>query len=120
MSLASHITRNGAASRGAVPPIRYASRGRGVLDRILAFRWIAVALIIVGWFVYYPIVNNFLVSTTNQDIFTGEVTDVGLENYRRLADDPVILRALWNNSAYAVLSIVFQVFAALCLAAIIE
>lgn len=91
-----------------------------MLDQILALRWIAVALIIVGWFVYYPIVNNFLVSTTNQDIFTGEVTDVGLENYRRLAEDPVILRALWNNSAYAVLSIVFQVFAALCLAAIVE
>ena len=83
-------------------------------------RWIAIAIGIVGWFVYYPIVNNFLVSTTNQDIFTGEVTNVGLDNYRRLASDPVIGTALFNNSMYAVLSVVFQVFAAFWLAAIIE
>lgn len=105
---------NGAARRGTVSP------ARRMLGRIWALRWIAVALILIGWFVYYPIIDNFIVSTTYQDIFTGEVTQVGLENYRRLADDPVILRALWNNSAYAVISIVFQVFAAFVLAAIIE
>ena len=103
--------------RGAPRPGGGWRRG---LARLFALRWVAVALIIVGWFVYYPILNNFYVSTTNQDIFTGEVTQVGLDNYRRLAEDPVIGRALWNNSAYAVLSILFQVFGAFCLAAIIE
>lgn len=107
----------GAVTRGA--------RGKGkpwqrTADRILALRWVAVALLIVGWFVYYPIINNFFISTTNQDIFTGEVTQVGLDNYRRLATDPVVHTALWNNSMYAVLSIIFQVFAAFGLAAIIE
>lgn len=106
--------RNGAAARGTVSPLRQA------VGQLLALRWVAAALLIVGGFVYYPIVDNFLVSTTNQDIFTGEVTQVGLENYRRLGEDPVILRALWNNGAYALISIVFQVFAAFVLAAIIE
>lgn len=109
------LTSKGAAARGT------RSSGAGaVLRRLWSLRWIAIAIGIVGWFVYYPIVNNFLVSTTNQDIFTGEVTNVGLDNYRRLASDPVIWTALKNNSLYAVLSIIFQVFAAFWLAAIIE
>ena len=83
-------------------------------------RWVAVAVALVGSFVYWPIIDNFRVSLTHQDIFTGEVTQVGLENYRRLATDPVIATALWNNTAYALLSILFQVFAAFWLAATIE
>lgn len=93
---------------------------RRTLHGLWALRWVAVALGIVGWFVYYPIISNFVVSTTQSDIFTGEVTQVGLENYRRLAQDPVIATALWNNLAYALLSILFQVFGAFWLAAIIE
>lgn len=113
MNAITHNT-SGAALRGTVSPLRRA------IGRVVALRWVALALIIVGWFVYYPILDNFAVSTTDRDIFTGEVAQVGLENYRRLADDPVILRALWNNSAYAVISIIFQVFAAFVLASIIE
>lgn len=120
MSLSADIGKSGVALSG---PAHGAGRGprlRPLLSRLLALRWIVVALVLVGWFVYYPIVNNFFVSTTNQDIFTGEVTQVGLDNYRRLTQDPVVGRALWNNGAYAVLSILFQVFAAFCLAAIVE
>jgi raffinose/stachyose/melibiose transport system permease protein len=90
------------------------------LRDILSFRWVAVAVILVGWFVYYPIVDNFIVSTTDEDIFTGEVTDIGLANYQRLLDDPVVWTSLWNNFLYAAISIVFQVFGAFLLAAIIE
>jgi raffinose/stachyose/melibiose transport system permease protein len=90
------------------------------LRDLLSFRWAAVAVIIVGWFVYYPIVDNFIVSTTDEDIFTGEVTDIGFANYHRLLGDPVVWTSLWNNFAYAVISIVFQVFGAFLLAAIIE
>jgi raffinose/stachyose/melibiose transport system permease protein len=90
------------------------------LRDILSFRWVAAAVILVGWFVYYPIVDNFIVSTTDEDIFTGEVTQVGLANYQRLLDDPVVWTALWNNFLYAAISIVFQVFGAFLLAALIE
>jgi len=90
------------------------------LRDLLSFRWAAIAVILVGWFVYYPILDNFVVSTTDEDIFTGEVTHVGLANYQRLLDDPVVWTSLWNNGLYAVVSIVFQVFGALLLAAIIE
>jgi raffinose/stachyose/melibiose transport system permease protein len=110
----------------AATPIRKVSwaRAGGMsefrLRNLLSFRWAAIAVIVVGWFVYYPIIDNFIVSTTDEDIFTGEVTDIGLANYQRLLDDPVVWIALWNNFLYAVISVVFQVFGAFLLAAIIE
>lgn len=90
------------------------------LGKILSLRWVLLALIVVGWFVYFPIIDNFRVSTTNQDIFTGEVSNVGFANYTRLFNDPVVWNALWNNCLYAILSITFQVFGAFFVAAIIE
>jgi raffinose/stachyose/melibiose transport system permease protein len=88
--------------------------------RCLSFRWVAFAVILLGWFVYYPLVANVITSTTRSDIFTGETTNVGLGNYEKLAQDPVMWLAFANNVAYAVLSVVFQVFGALVLAAMIE
>jgi raffinose/stachyose/melibiose transport system permease protein len=102
------------ADRRAVP------RWRARLAPWLSLRWVAVAVIAVGWFVYYPIIDNFIVSTSDEDIFTGETTFVGLANYRRLVHDPVVWVALWNNLAYAAISIVFQVCGAFILAAMIE
>jgi len=104
----------GAAAKGA------GGRPKSRLRNLVSFRWVAIAVILIGWFVYYPIVDNFLVSTTDQDIFTGETTNVGLANYDRLLHDPVVWTSLWNNCLYAVISIVFQVFGAFLLAAIIE
>ena len=81
---------------------------------------ILVAFVLILWFVYYPIVDNFVVSTKNQDIFTGETAFVALENYRRLQADPVVWTSIVNNTLYAVISVVFQVFGAFVLAALIE
>lgn len=107
----------------ALQKLRWMSAGGTIefrLRDLLSFRWVAIAVILVGWFVYYPIVDNFIVSTTDEDIFTGEVTHIGLANYQRLLDDPVVWIALWNNFLYAAISIVFQVFGAFILAALIE
>ena len=95
-------------------------RRRRRLRNLVSFRWVAIAFIALIWFVYYPIVDNFIISTTSQDIYTGDITSVGLGNYARLLHDPVVWRSLWNNVLYALISIVFQVFGALVLAAIIE
>jgi raffinose/stachyose/melibiose transport system permease protein len=59
-------------------------------------------------------------SIQRTNIFTGEQQFVGLANYTKLAADPVFYKALLNNGLYAVISIVFQVFGALLLAAVIE
>ncbi|GAB1580790.1 carbohydrate ABC transporter permease [Phyllobacterium phragmitis] len=113
-------TGNGAVAYGSIAQTKDKGGARSALSVLFSFRWVAIALIIIAWFVYYPIIDNFIVSTTDQDIFTGETTHVGLANYQRLIDDPVVWTALWNNTLYAVLSIVFQVFGAFILAALIE
>ena len=94
--------------------------GPGMLTGVLSFCWVLAGLILLIWFVYYPIIDNFIVSTKKQDIFTGETDFVGLDNYRRLFGDPVVLTAIVNNTLYAVISVAFQVFAAFVLAALIE
>ncbi len=106
-----------------MPAIKHEHQGEAVKigsARVLSFRWILVALLLILWFVYYPIVDNFLVSTKNQDIFTGATAFVGLDNYRRLQSDPVVWVAMVNNTLYAAVSIIFQVFGAFVLAALIE
>ncbi|HVI88528.1 MAG TPA: sugar ABC transporter permease [Dongiaceae bacterium] len=111
---------SGTGISGAAKRHGAGGRPRARLRHLFSFRWIAAAVILIGWFVYYPIVDNFIVSTTDQDIYTGEVSDVGLANYDRLFQDPVVWTSLWNNTLYAVISIVFQVFGAFLLAAMIE
>jgi len=112
--------KSGTGFAGAAKRRGAGGRPRPRLRNLFSFRWIAAAVILIGWFVYYPIVDNFIVSTTDQDIYTGEVTNVGLTNYDRLLQDPVVWTSLWNNALYAVISIVFQVFGAFLLAAMIE
>jgi raffinose/stachyose/melibiose transport system permease protein len=76
--------------------------------------------VLVGVFVYLPLVQNLQFSTLKWDIYSGSTEYVGLGNYRKLLDDPVFWSSFGNNVLYAVLSIVFQVFGALVLAAMIE
>lgn len=82
--------------------------------------WVIPALIVLALFVYYPLLLNFGYSVQSSNIFTGEQTFVGASNYVRLASDPIFWKALTNNVLYAVISVVFQVFLALILAAVIE
>ena len=105
---------------GFAGPSRSERDWLGPLAAVWSFRWILVAFVLILWFVYYPIVDNFVVSTKNQDIFTGETAFVGLENYRRLQADPVVWTSIVNNTLYAVISVVRQAYVAFVLAALIE
>ncbi|WP_308250097.1 carbohydrate ABC transporter permease [Sphaerisporangium fuscum] len=93
---------------------------RTILRRALGFAWVLPALVLVGVFVYLPLVQNFGFSTLKWDIYSGSQEYVGLANYLKLLDDDVFWTSIWNNVLYAVVSIVFQVFGALVLAALIE
>jgi len=109
-----------AAASGLAIPRGLVGDGPGRLADLLSIRWIVVGLVLLIWFVYYPIIDNFVVSTKKQDIFTGETEFIGLDNYRRLLSDPVVSTSITNNTLYAVISVLFQVFAAFVLAALIE
>ncbi|MBI0299180.1 sugar ABC transporter permease [Streptomyces sp. PRKS01-29] len=82
--------------------------------------YVAPALALIVLFVYYPIVENIRLSLYKYSAFSPVTRFVGLENYRQAAQDPVFWQALLNNVAYAAVSVVFQVGAALVLAAALE
>lgn len=114
-----HEERKAAASGLAIPG-DHKGDDPGRLAGLLSFRWIVAGLVLLIWFVYYPIIDNFVVSTKKQDIFTGETEFIGLDNYRRLLSDPIVSTSIFNNTLYALISVLFQVFAAFVLAALIE
>jgi raffinose/stachyose/melibiose transport system permease protein len=82
--------------------------------------WVAPGLVLLAVFVYYPVVENVRLSFFDWDAFTPTPIFVGLDNYRTAIEDAVFWRALLNNTYYAVASLVFQVFFALVLAAVLE
>ncbi len=75
---------------------------------------------LVAIFVYYPVVENVRLSLFQWNAFSTTQRFVGLDNYAALVDDPVFWRALGNNIAYAVVSVICQVGGGLVLAAVLE
>jgi raffinose/stachyose/melibiose transport system permease protein len=78
------------------------------------------AIVLLGVFVYLPLAQNLGFSTIEWDIYSGSQTFIGLANYTKLMGDPIFWSSLGNNVLYSVVSIAFQVFGALVLAAIVE
>ena len=82
--------------------------------------WVAPAVLLLVVFVYYPVVENLRLSLFRWNAFSPSETWVGLDNYRDLTLDPVFWSSLFNNIAYAVVSVIFQVGGGLVLAAVLE
>lgn len=78
------------------------------------------AVLMLGVFVYYPLVQNFIYSFFRFSAFSPEKIFIGFENYRMLMKDGVVLTALVNNVRYAVVSVLIQVCWGLVLASILE
>ncbi|HZW41800.1 MAG TPA: sugar ABC transporter permease [Agromyces sp.] len=102
---------------GARPPGRSTRRAA---RRLLGLGWILPAVVVLAVFVYLPLAQNLGFSTLEWDIYSGTQEFIGAENYQRLMADPIFWSSLWNNVLYAVVSLVFQVFGAIVLAAVIE
>jgi raffinose/stachyose/melibiose transport system permease protein len=81
--------------------------------------WVLPAVVLLVVFVYYPVVENIRLGFFRWSAFTKE-TFIGLDNYVEMAADPVFWSSLFNNVAYAVVSVVCQVFGGLVLAAVLE
>ncbi len=84
----------------------------------LAFVLPAMAILAV--FVYTPLVQNFVFSLYRFSAFSPEKIFIGLDNYRMLLKDTVVLTGLRNNFRYAIVSVLIQVCFGLVLAAILE
>ena len=89
---------------------------------VTPYLFLLPTLIIMIVFVYHPIVENFRSSLYNWSAFSGQENwrYIGLDNYRRVFDDPIFYTSIKNNIWYAVISVAVQVCFGLGLAALLE
>jgi raffinose/stachyose/melibiose transport system permease protein len=94
--------------------------GKSIRKYLEPTAFVLPGLVLLGLFVYYPLVQNFIFSLYRFSVFSPEKSYVGFTNYQRLFHDKIILVSLANNLRYAVVSEIFQVCFGLVLAAILE
>mgnify|MGYP002533839909 FL=1 len=90
------------------------------MNRATPYLYVIPCILLLGIFVYIPLVANFFYSTQTFSAFSPTKTFVGLTNYKEMLADPVIRTAIVNNIWYCVISVIFQVGLSLCIAAVLE
>lgn len=85
-----------------------------------ALIFVLPAVLLLGMFVYFPLVENVIHSFQSFTLSSATKKWVGLENYKHLLSDKTILVCLKNNILYAFISIIVQVGFGLVLAAVLE
>lgn len=93
------------------------ARGRHLRDNLVAYAFLAGALLCFGFFSWYPIVRGWLLGF-QQVTFAQPAEWVGLDNFRRLFDDPLFVTA-WTNTGYFTLLALVLGFAAPFLVAVV-
>jgi raffinose/stachyose/melibiose transport system permease protein len=83
--------------------------------------FLAPALLVMGIFLYYPFLKNIADSFFEIKGFGAMTkTYVGLDNYRQLFKDKIILQALKNTGIMVVFTIIFEIGMALVLALMVD
>jgi sn-glycerol 3-phosphate transport system permease protein len=70
---------------------------RTLQNMVSGYLYLAPTLIVLGIFVYWPIVNSFQLSLTRVAPFGGAVREVGFENYQRLFTEIAERGEFYNN-----------------------
>jgi len=96
-----------------------AKRGSPAVRPAYGYVFVAPFFIIFAVFQLYPILYSFYLSFTNWDGFSSP-TYIGLDNYRRLLEDPFFVKSLKNTFLIWIISIVPQLPLALLLAFILN
>lgn len=81
--------------------------------------FVAPAVIYMMAFIGYPIVSNFILSFQDVTVMTinkAAKPFVGLANYIKIIQDPVVGQAIWNTLLFTIACIVFQFLFGLALA----
>jgi raffinose/stachyose/melibiose transport system permease protein len=84
------------------------------------YLFVLPSLLLLAVFVYGPAIENIDYSLYSWSSMSATKRFVGLANYLELLANPIFWRSLVNNTIYAVVSVFFQVFVALVLAAILQ
>jgi len=93
---------------------------RKFLNQLTPYYFLLPSLILMSVFIYLPVVENFYYSLFRWSAIDTTLNYIGFENYTRIFTDDLVGLSLFNNTLYAVISVIFQVFIALVLAAMLE
>lgn len=88
--------------------------------KILPYIYLLPAVAMIAVFVYYPVIDNVYNSFFDWSVFTVERDFVGLRWYKELFQDDIFWICLKNNTLYALVSLVGQVFFGLVVASVLE
>jgi multiple sugar transport system permease protein len=90
-------------------------------QREAATGWIFVALPLVSLivFMYYPIVRSFMISGYEWNLLT-EPKFIGLQNYKTLFQDEVFLTSLWNTFRWVIIYVPMSVITSFLLALLLD
>lgn len=89
-------------------------------DKKYAIIFLSPALILISVFLINPLIQTFYYSLTDWRNFSLVRPFIGLENYKRLFEDPVIFTALKNTLMLIVLSIIIEVGFALLISLLLN
>ena len=78
------------------------------------------ALVVYALFLVYPALSSLWFSFTDWDGLSPTYNVVGIDNYRKMPSDPVVVQAALNNLIWAVVTIVFPVVIGLVLAVLLN
>ena len=67
------------------------------MNRATPYLYVIPCILLLGIFVYIPLVVNFFYSTQNFSAFSPTKTFVGLANYKEMLTDPVIRTAIVHH-----------------------
>jgi raffinose/stachyose/melibiose transport system permease protein len=87
---------------------------------LVAWAFALPALIVYFIFLVYPALSSLWFSFTDWDGLSPTYNVVGLDNYRKLPSDPVVVQAVLNNVIWTVVTIVFPVVIGLVLAVLLN
>lgn len=89
-------------------------------------RWLVIALLLaptvllLSVFLLYPLISSFQLSMLDWNGLGDDAKFAAVENWTRLAHDPIFWKALGNNVLLAVFSVLIQLPVALAIAVLLE
>ncbi len=88
-------------------------------ERNLAWLLLLPTMVLLGLFIAYPFMRGLLLSVTDTRVgIPGEF--VGLDNFRRLAHDPIFHAVVWNTCWYTLVTTIFKLGLGLWLALLLN
>jgi len=78
-------------------------RRLGHTESLAGWTLVSPAAVLIGIFGLLPVVMSLMLSFQHSDLLTAETPWVGLDNYRKLAEDPVFVEAIKHTIIYTAL-----------------